>query len=544
MLATRYTGPCLASLSEHPGAEATDAEELIYPLWGSSFFVSGIQNSSSSESRMSPDTSSGAPEYVASERDAVLSAFTPQDLIQRGARSASGSSPQLRQAASSGQRRAPLLKTLGAVLLSVMLAVLLMHSLCHSSFRRSLPGSEVRRLGESGSEEDLDVPRPDSPDFTELCHALGEWSPDSPLPGERRASLDLVEAILAGVEEEEESGNEAALSPPPVLTFYSDPRILVSGAGLKRSRGEDDWDEAESPDPSPSSKIARMHSPTGVEQTSLQSLHPGDGETKTGQMSSVHPPTGSASDVPQDIGLLTSHRPTASSSTVPALDEGASTSSGASELAVTLVPEGHSPQAHPFVRLPPLQPGVESPQLSLELIKQADFAPHKHCFILRTMRELFLKPELDRTDALTLVCLAQDLARYAYAGLSRDVSGLKPNRAAEYLARRFMVVWSLYAAAQTLHHDWPNLPWWQAIADNVSTRYSPLEKRRTLKPESNNCLVLDLINALEKLKSGIPVPEDVVIDLKRRIFCSPDSPSRFKTAWWDPWRDDDREYSR
>ncbi|KAL8269335.1 hypothetical protein Esti_006740 [Eimeria stiedai] len=244
-------------------------------------------------------------------------------------------------------------------------------------FGSSLSGIRLRRLGESESEADGDLSIPPSPDLAELYYSVGDWTPDFPshggpraspdlveavlasvdwtpdfpLHGGPRASPDLVEAVLASAEAEDESGGKAA-SQPALAIFDSSLGAFVSGTGVKRLLPEDHVNEAEGP--GPSSKIARMHSPTTVEQTSLPELvHFGDQECQTGQRPSAQPAAGPAlGDPPSTFGSAC--QPSASSSTVPALDEGASTSLGASGRLAPLVHERDPPQKHPFVRLPVL----------------------------------------------------------------------------------------------------------------------------------------------------------------------------------------------
>ncbi|KAL8269334.1 hypothetical protein Esti_006739 [Eimeria stiedai] len=427
---------------------------------------------------MSLDTSSGTQEYAVSRQDTVLSVFSPQDPIYKG---------------------------------------------------------------ESESGADGDLPIPPSPDLAELCYSLGDWTPDFPSHGGPRASPDLVEAVLASAEAEDESGGEAA-SQPALAIFDSSLGAFVSGTGVKRLLPEEDLNEAEGP--GPSSKIARAQSPTTVEQTSLpESVHFGDEECQTGQRPSAQPAAGPPVEDPQSTVFETACQPSASSGTVPALDEGASTSLGASGRLAPLVHERDPPQKHPFVRLPVLQPGVEALKFSPDQMRRVDRAPRDLCLILRTIRELFLKEDLDLAGAYNLVCRAQELARIAYASMTVDVSRFKPVRAVEYLGRRFMALWHLYSASQVVRQDWTNQSWWRELADRIPSQYSPQRARRSRSLEWNHRLVLDLSDAIEQLKSGNPLPEDVVVDLKRRILCLRKSPSRFKTPPWDPWRDDDRKSS-
>ncbi|KAL8269197.1 hypothetical protein Esti_006878 [Eimeria stiedai] len=434
-------------------------------------------------------------------------------------------------------------------------------------FGSSMPGIRLRRLGESESEEEGDLPIPPSPDLAELCYSVGDWTPDFPSHGGPRASPDLVEAVLASVdwtpdfpshggpraspdlveavlasvEAEDESGGEAA-SQPALATFDSSVGAFVSGTGVKRLLPEEDLNDAESP--GPNSKIPRTQSPTTVEQTSSpESVQVGDEECQTGEIPSAQPSRGPAVEDSQSTVSGAARQPSTSSSTVPALDEGASTSLGASGRLAPLVHERDPPQKHPFVRLPVLQPGVEAPQFSPHCLKHTDHAPRELCLILRIMRELFLGKGLDLTDASNLVCRSQELARLAYAGMTGDVSRFKPLKAVEYLGRRFMVLWYLYSASQVVRQDWTKQSWWRELADRIPSQYSPQWRRRSNSLEWNHRLILDLSDAIEQLKSGNPLPDHVVVDLKRRIFCLPSSPGRFRAPSWDPWRDDDRESS-
>ncbi|KAL8448504.1 hypothetical protein Emed_003684 [Eimeria media] len=446
------------------------------------------------------------------------------------------------KAASVRQHRAQLSKTWWPVLLSVILAVLFILSLCRHSFVGSLPGIRLRQLGESEEEEADDAPKPSSPDFTELCHALGEWIPGSFPGGGPRESPDLVQAVLASIEVEADLGVDATPGPSALVAFDTGLEASVSHTSLRRLLLEEDLEEEGRA--GPSSKIARTHgSPAFVQTPPSQSMPPGVEGSATGQMLPVQPSAFPASvDLLYDV-FLAGQQPTTSSSTAPAIEEGPSASSETPGAAAALVPQGDPPRKHPFVRLPALKPGVTPLQFSPNQIKDTARAPRELCAILSAMRVLFLKPELDLPDTYSLVIKAQDLARLAYARMTIDVSSFKPIRAADYMARRFMTLWSLYSASQVLKQDWIQQPWWQELVDRIPTHYSPRRGRRSLELEYNFRLILDLIAAINRLKSGISIPDNVVIDLKRRIFCLPTPPGRFKSPLWDPWRSDDQEPS-
>ncbi|KAL8430599.1 hypothetical protein ACSSS7_005818 [Eimeria intestinalis] len=499
---------------------------------------------SPTEPRVSLVTSSRTTERAGSQQGTVLSASSPQVPISTKATRVNS---KRWKAASSDQRGASVLKLWGALLLSLIFAVLFMRPLCHRNFESSLAGARLRRLGEKEHEGEGDVPRPTSPDLAELCFALGEWIPNPPSSGGTRESPSLVEAVLAELEAELESGSESASSPPAVGTLDSDLGTSVSGTCLKRLRSEEERGQAESLFPDPSSKVARTHSSASVEQqlpSQSQLVHPSDKESRTGQLPLVQPSAGFTLFFPQYVVFQAADQPSTSSSALLASAGGASASSGPASWPTVpgsdTVPLGK----HPFVRLPVLRPGVEPPQISPEWIKYGDFVPSKPCYILRHMRELFLEPELGSLGASKLVRAAQELARHAYVRMTVDVSRFKPNRAADYMARRFMVLWSLYSASQVLRQDWSSQSWWRELMDRIPCRYCPQWRPHTIELGWNERLALELSEAIQKLKNGEPLPDSVVIDLKRKIFCLPESPFRFKSPWWDLWRDDDSKFPR
>ncbi|KAL8448503.1 hypothetical protein Emed_003683 [Eimeria media] len=163
-----------------------------------------------------------------------------------------------------------------------------MLSLCHFPLRSStLPGIRVRRLGESDTEEQDDVPMPQFAELAELCHLLGDWTPSFPSAGGPRASPDLVEAVLASVEAEAASGEGVASSPSALEIFDSDVKPSMSATGLKRLRFYEDTDEGDSA--GTGSKRARTDSSIAIEErrSSSQSVHPGDEANATLQAPSI-----------------------------------------------------------------------------------------------------------------------------------------------------------------------------------------------------------------------------------------------------------------
>ncbi|KAL8444071.1 hypothetical protein Emag_005724 [Eimeria magna] len=210
---------------------------------------------------MSLNSSSRTDQPIEIKRDVALPASSPQEYVYAIPHNLNGLTFRRRNAASCRQHGVSSLKTWWPFLLSVVF-VFLTVSICHHNIgRSSVKRIQVRRLGESESESDDDLPRPLPRDLAELC---GDWTYEFPLPGEPRASPGLVEAVLASVEEEVESGDRAGSSPsPPAISHGLG--ALVPGRGLKRLLYGEDSDEEDYW--GPSSKVARTYTPTSADHT-------------------------------------------------------------------------------------------------------------------------------------------------------------------------------------------------------------------------------------------------------------------------------------
>ncbi|KAL8448505.1 hypothetical protein Emed_003685 [Eimeria media] len=284
----------------------------------------------------------------------------------------------------------------------------------------------------------------------------------------------------------------------------------------------------------------------GAQGTTSSSVHVsvGDEQSQISQAASLQPSSAFTPVHPPYTFIPVAPQPTTSFSSVPVLEERASTSSSgaARPEAASSVLESDPPRKHPFVRLPKLQPGVEPRQFSPWVLQFGSIAAESHHRALVSMRELFLKPELDAADAAKLLLIAEHLAVHACAKMTSDVSLLTPTEAVDPLSRRFLVLWSLHAASQVLKQDWTKQSWWRELVDKIPSHYSRGVPRARRSVKWVCQLIADLCEAINKLKAGDSLPESVVIDLKRRIFCSPHSPRGLRYLAWDLWRRDDREF--
>ncbi|KAL8426063.1 hypothetical protein Efla_001981 [Eimeria flavescens] len=195
---------------------------------------------------------------------------------------------------------------------------------------------------------------------------------------------------------------------------------------------------------------------------------------------------------------------------------------------------------HPFVRYPRLRPGVTCREFCESMLNFPHIPPRQHAPAMHRMRALLAEEVLDQQQAEELLLLSEQLARYCLVHMRNPVDAMRPAHAAEALGRRFLIYHALYCASQTLNQHWQGTPWWREMGKGLSGDCKR-EKRHYFSNYNvfSIRLAVDLLGAIKKLKNGEPLNEDVVIDLKRRLFCNKKSPLRFRGPQWDAWRKDD-----
>ncbi|KAL8424246.1 hypothetical protein Efla_007295 [Eimeria flavescens] len=455
------------------------------------------------------------------------------------------------------------LKIRWPLLTSVVLALLLTSFCFPNRWRPTQNGTDPRRLAGNGHKESDDVDGHDPADFTQLCLALGSWSPPEASPGNPRLSPLLVEAFLASLEEGIASDllpNEAPFSAGQQPSDY--PSLPVPGEKAKRycvDTPEEDGEFAAS-----SSKVARTSasscvtmslvthpSPPAVESAEgcSQDLH-ADGEAapqvahaSSSQPLSVqqHPAVEkSPSQAPPPAGQEAPAGVFASSSgECKGQKNGAAVASQTSGVLDVLAKLNEEEIAkHPYVHIPALRQGVQPRRFSLNNMMSPDQCPRRHVNVLRKVRQLLLRPTLNQADADLLVNLSEKLASHAVHMMASDISFLRPYAAAEQMGRRFMLFNALYSASLALGASWSLEPWWELLASKMTTDYLYYAEFRANVNKFNVALTDDLMEALRLYKLGMSPTNADIISLKFRLFCKPQSPYFLRDASWRPWRED------
>ncbi|KAL8448501.1 hypothetical protein Emed_003681 [Eimeria media] len=364
---------------------------------------------------------------------------------------------------------------------------------------------QQRRLAGGGeeSEDTGDESGPPSPDFTEFCLELGAWSPSHPLPGDPRSSPGLVESFFESLDQTVE---QPAAQPPPPTAAPVPPQLLLAPpkAGDKRPF-EESGDDAL---PGPSSKVAKT-----VQDSSPHFVDPGASSSVLSHL------------------LETASAPQPAPSTSASSDVAALSSAG---------PGGLGAQ-HPFVRLPTLEPGVRPREFSPSKMRSASWASRQNWHLLRPLREAFRSLQLNQEGARDVMHYSERLAAHAYHFMQDGVENLSPFDAVTRLGRKFMTIYFLLRASHVFNQDWPSQMWWPELMKRIPHEYFFPWERAPQPSQFNARLANELSAAIALLKKGVLPPPKVIISLKRKLFCMPQSPVLFRGKVWDPWRQDDED---
>ncbi|KAL8437700.1 hypothetical protein ACSSS7_000725 [Eimeria intestinalis] len=483
----------------------------------------------------------------------------------------------------------PTLKIWGPLILSLLLLALL-PPLCHDRKSSAVTkGVESRRLaeGDDTSEEDW----VEYAYLESLCVSLGPWAPSTGLPDGARTSPAMVDEVLATLEE---GGAESSSSDIPgisdealvyqavsgfVSSLPADPfeeSSPISGdggvdvarstsqvgdeesehymppqasgevlavhherSGRKHYRPED----AERPEPSLSWKIAKLDwpaiessgQPVVAAQQLRREIHPRAQHSDASRVDNIHTDPLREGASYEEPGSSSSLEPPSSFGPAPSLQPQPSA-------ATSRAPEtspSDSGKTHPYVRIPSILPGVVPRPLNVDRIFDKR-GPQSHVFLLREVREVLVtRPVLRLVDAHYLLDLAEQLANHMYNKMSTDITGEAPYKTTNLLGRRFLIFDVMYSVSVALNLNWPLQPWWRSLAERVPTEVDVSGYFKTAHPLYVS-LIEDMVEALRLFKSGVRPKEEMIISIKRRLFCSKYATYYMKASCWNDWREDDK----
>lgn len=412
------------------------------------------------------------------------------------------------------------------VLFAVSLGFLTMTATLCSRYRvkDSAPEALGRRLASGQADVDDD----DSPSLSELealCGVIGFWAPDDSFSAVFRRSSQTVESVseeLEGEEGREPTTSASAAGQPPtpfpgrwspyiVEAFFKEIEI---GEGLAAEQGA--VAEAQS---GPAFFLTESEKDSDEDQPEPSSQLP-----KRMHLAQAPPPPGQPSaQASAPAGLL----PVNGDSAAP------STSTAPQAAPLALLP-------HPFIRLPSMEPGVTPrPWVQSFLTHKIPLSRSRHKWLLE-IRELLLCPSLDAAGLSQLMKAAEELGNFAVFRLCPSTSPEKASDLIRDYGLRLILLHSLHSVARVVDPE-KMPPWWMEVVNAMLGKYDfetllPLPQSR----HAPNVLVAQrLAFALLRYKSGSFPEDQEILELKRLLLCSRNTPPFFKDACWDPWRQDD-----
>ena len=161
---------------------------------------------------------------------------------------------------------------------------------------------------------------------------------------------------------------------------------------------------------------------------------------------------------------------------------------------------------------------------------------------LAAVQQIFSKPRLSTHDFHALFGSAYELVSYAAKVLNRKLAGRDAYSVVGPLARRGLVLDSLwgicYVVGTALHKG----QWWDKLMAKITvpTAVDQLGVRKGYG-HARLALVKRLVSAIDVCRTGKRPPPQELVEIKRAIFCGPVVHRDFTSPMWEPWRQDDKD---
>ncbi|KAL8448563.1 hypothetical protein Emed_003743 [Eimeria media] len=416
------------------------------------------------------------------------------------------------------------------------------------SLKPSTLGLSVKRPAPDDGEDDDEVAGPSSKiakadttpsppcsvSSSETKESFPSFAVDSTEPGDFGSSVasssfeseEFVDFLNFPIPELEPS--DAPLVPPSVST---DASRSSAAAGPGPPSAPSGYDTTPSPPWSVSSSETKESFPSFA----VDSTEPGD------FVSSV---ASSSFESEEILDFLNSLIPESEPSHAPSVPSAVSADASPSSAVVgpgsSSAPSGGDTAVHPWLRVPDFTPGVGDMEFRPECLSWS-VRYQVHGPLMAKIREVLVQPKLDYAQARGLVVYSEYLANHAFHEQRGPVSSRRPTDAAELLGRRFMIFFLLHSASKALRQPWPQQQWWRDLASVIpsTSPFTPGGKGLNRGSKASVALAVELSAAIELYKSGSAPDDDQLVDIMRKLFCSPASPHHFKSELWDPWRQDD-----
>ncbi|KAL8425878.1 hypothetical protein Efla_007751 [Eimeria flavescens] len=202
---------------------------------------------------------------------------------------------------------------------------------------------------------------------------------------------------------------------------------------------------------------------------------------------------------------------------------------------------------HAFYRTPTVLPQYRDLKLfNPEATRSFGLAFTQPLRRLLDLRKKLSQDTLSPAQLSELADRSTELLAYLYHYEDYPAMDRRNHLAVRTLGMRYLILDAIVCALQVLGVPIEG-PWWNAITRRIPDeaaklsgfRPYPRQRAQTFHHE----LLRKLVAALQTLKTGNRLSRDETIALKRMLFCSEFSPANFKRPRWNPWRQDDKDFT-
>ncbi|KAL8436946.1 hypothetical protein ACSSS7_001310 [Eimeria intestinalis] len=199
-------------------------------------------------------------------------------------------------------------------------------------------------------------------------------------------------------------------------------------------------------------------------------------------------------------------------------------------------PSRMPPSAHPYFRLPDVEPGVRPRPFNEGFI----FVPYNYrravFKTLENVRDLLLQRRVSQTQVDQLVTECEELANYLVTSETDELTPLSLFRVVNSLAYRYLCFDALVSTMQVIGLEPRALPWWTRLTSIIPTNYEVPWPRSSERAFFFRRLTRRLSSALALLKQGIRPSALETVTLKRDLFRGQTTTASFRRARWNSWR--------
>ncbi|CDJ52128.1 hypothetical protein EBH_0002840 [Eimeria brunetti] len=197
-------------------------------------------------------------------------------------------------------------------------------------------------------------------------------------------------------------------------------------------------------------------------------------------------------------------------------------------------------RTHPFYHHPGMQLRLSRRTVNLNTVEYYRSKRQKVVLLLSKFRHLLKKTWLTSEEFDVLVGVTERLCGYASGIMLVDSTA---KAAIETLGRVFIVMDTLYCAAEVLGQSSRKNAWWPSVRRHLrDTEFLITASEKIFKATTWGSTIISALSvALDYYKMGERPPLRLVVALKLAIFLLP-VPTDFLTIKWDPWRKDAEEW--